>query len=52
MCDHPRATWIGKADGIYCGICGTKIEPDAPVPKQKEVPAEEKKAAPKKGGKK
>lgn len=51
MCDHPRATWIGKADGIYCGICGTKIEPDAPAPKQKEAPAE-KKPEPKKGGKK
>lgn len=56
-CDHPREKWVGKADGIYCGQCGAKIEPSRPAPKAEEkapepVKAEPKKAASKKGGKK
>lgn len=60
-CNHPQTAWVGKADGIYCGQCGAKIEQSAPAkaaktePKQAEEKADEpapKKAAPKKGGKK
>lgn len=65
MCKHPQISWVGLADGIHCGQCGAKIEPGASAPSgkipepvksgpkpTKEAPAEEKKAAPKKGGKK
>lgn len=55
-CNHPQTAWVGKADGIYCGQCGAKIEPGKPAPEPKdkapEKKAEPKKAAPKKGGKK
>lgn len=55
-CNHPQTAWVGKADGIYCGQCGAKIEPGKPAPEPKdeapEKKAELKKAAPKKGGKK
>lgn len=57
MCDHPRDKWVGKADGIYCGQCGAKIEPSRPAPVKVAEPKEEKaepvkKAPAKKGGKK
>ena len=52
-CDHSdKRTWIGKADGVYCSVCGEKIEPAAkPVkkaPAKKAAPAEPKKAPAKK----
>ena len=42
-CDHSdKRNWIGKADGVYCSVCGEKIDLSAkPV---KKAPA--KKAAP------
>jgi hypothetical protein len=56
-CNHPQTAWVGKADGIYCGQCGAKIEPGKPAPKTDPVKAEKKapepeakKPAPKKGG--
>lgn len=54
-CNHPQTAWVGKADGIYCGQCGAKIEPGKPAPKtEKKAPEEPapKKVAPKRGGKK
>ena len=59
-CNHPQTAWVGKADGIYCGQCGAKIEPGKPAPKTEPVKAEKKaleepapkKVAPKRGGKK
>jgi hypothetical protein len=56
MCDHPKETWVGMADGIHCGACGELIDFNKPAsvkaepkPEPKEEP---KKAAPKRGGKK
>jgi hypothetical protein len=59
-CNHPQTAWVGKADGIYCGQCGAKIEPGKPALKTEPVKAEKKapeepapkKVAPKRGGKK
>ena len=56
-CNHPQTAWVGKADGIYCGQCGAKIELGAPAPvkakaEEKAPEPEAKKPAPKRGGKK
>lgn len=49
-CNHPQTAWVGKADGIYCGQCGAKIDLGKKAePKDEPV---KKAAAPKKGGKK
>lgn len=48
-CNHPQTAWVGKADGIYCGQCGAKIELGKPASKTQP---DAKKPAPKKGGKK
>ena len=45
-CDHSdKRTWIGKADGVYCSVCGNKIDLSAkPVnkaPAKKAEPAAE-----------
>lgn len=52
-CDHSdKRNWIGKADGVYCQICGEKIEakaaPAKKAPAKKAEPAEPKKAPAKK----
>lgn len=62
MCNHPQSNWVGTADGIRCGLCGApidltpKAEPKAKLEPVKDPELEpkkvEKKAAPKKGGKK
>ncbi len=55
-CNHPQTAWVGKADGIYCGQCGAKIDLGKKAePVKKAEPKDEpvkKAAAPKKGGKK
>ena len=51
-CNHSdKTTWIGKADGVFCQICGEKIEigkpaKKAPAKKAVEPAAEEPKKAP------
>ena len=56
MCNHPQIAWVGKADGIYCGQCGAKIDLGKKAESVKKAePKDEpvkKAAAPKKGGKK
>ena len=35
-CNHnDKALWIGKADGIYCKVCGEKIDPAKKAPAKK-----------------
>ena len=62
-CNHPNEALVGTADGIFCSVCGAKIELAEEKPAKKaepkvepeETPAAEekpKKAAPKRGGKK
>lgn len=37
-CNHSdKRTWIGKADGVYCSVCGNKI--DLSVKPVKKAPA-------------
>ena len=45
MCEHPQINWIGKSDGIHCGICGQlinfgtpKIQPKKEEPKPEIMP--------------
>ena len=38
MCEHPQINWIGKSDGIHCGICGQLINFGTP---KKEEPKPE-----------
>lgn len=43
-CNHSdKQTWIGRADGVYCQICGEKIEakaaPAKKAPAKKAEPA-------------
>ena len=47
---HNRDLWIGKADGIFCQICGAKIDTkaSAPAPEPVKDPEPEKKAPAKK----
>lgn len=59
MCEHPRLSWVGTADGIHCGVCGAVItfgkaeqEKPAPEPEPEEKKAPAKKAPVKKGAKK
>ena len=64
MCGHPREAWVGTADGIFCSMCGARLDLDkmtapAKTPAAKaeavaELAPEEKpkKAAPKRGAKK
>lgn len=52
-CDHSdKRNWIGKADGVYCSVCGEKIDlsakPVKKAPAKKATPAEPKKAPAKK----
>lgn len=39
MCEHPQINWIGKSDGIHCGICGQLINFGTPKlqPKKPEI---------------
>lgn len=52
-CDHSdKRTWIGKADGVFCSVCGEKIDlsakpvKKAPAKKVEEPAAEEPKKEP------
>ena len=52
-CDHSdKRNWIGKADGVYCSVCGEKIDlsakPVKKAPAKKAATAEPKKAPAKK----
>lgn len=45
-CDHSdKRNWIGKADGVYCSVCGEKIDlsakPVKKAPAKKAEPAAE-----------
>lgn len=40
-CNHnDKAFWIGKADGIYCKVCGEKIDPAKKAPAKKVITEE------------
>lgn len=42
MCEHPQNNWIGKSDGIHCGICGQLINFGTPkIQPKKEEPKPE-----------
>jgi uncharacterized Zn finger protein (UPF0148 family) len=45
-CNHQdKRIWVGKADGVYCSICGNKIDlkaaPIKKAPAKKAEPAAE-----------